>query len=340
MPLISIIIPVYRVEEYLRRSIDSVLNQSYQDIEIILVDDKSPDNSPQICDEYATRYPGVKVIHKECNAGLGMACNSGLEIAMGKYVAFCDSDDWIDQEMYQTMLDTAEQYQADAVYTGLKRVDDQGNVDEMKHPSDKIVAQNRDGIYSILMDMIASAPQDPIERHIAMSAKTVLYRRDLLEKNHIRFESERRIISEDLFFNIDVLTKATSVVVLPNRFYNYFYNTQSLSSTVRIDRFQKAKDMRELLLTRYSHDALPEDFILRVNRWFIGYHRSDTKSLCKAQKLSIFKKWHLLNEITKDPIWKEINYPVHLMRKDHRIFHLLTIFHCTTLLLIISMFRR
>ena len=126
-PKVSVIIPCYKVEKYLDRCVESVINQTLKDLEIILVDDESPDHVPEICDEWALKDARIKVIHKK-NGGLGMACNSGIEVATGKYVAFLDSDDWIDANMYQTMYDTAEKHQAQMVFTGLRRVDTNGNV--------------------------------------------------------------------------------------------------------------------------------------------------------------------------------------------------------------------
>ena len=104
---VSVIIPVYNVENYLERAVDSVLNQTLSDIEIILVDDGSPDQSPKICDNYARMYPGrIKVIHNQ-NEGLGFARNSGLKLAKGEYVAFIDSDDTLEPDMYESMYNTA-----------------------------------------------------------------------------------------------------------------------------------------------------------------------------------------------------------------------------------------
>ena len=93
-PLVTIVVPIYNVEKYLTRCVDSIINQTYQNLEIILVDDGSPDNCPRICDEYAKKDHRIKVIHK-INAGLGMARNTGIENATGKYICFFDSDDYI-----------------------------------------------------------------------------------------------------------------------------------------------------------------------------------------------------------------------------------------------------
>src|SRR5574344_1424030 len=105
-PKVSIIVPIYNVEKYLDRCMESLLNQTLKDIEIIMVDDGSPDNCPKMCDEYAKRDKRVKVIHKK-NGGLGYARNSGLDIATGEYVAFVDSDDYVDVNMYETLYNFA-----------------------------------------------------------------------------------------------------------------------------------------------------------------------------------------------------------------------------------------
>ena len=100
--LISVIVPIYKVERYLNKCLDSIVNQTYKELEIILVDDGSPDGCPKICDEWGLKDSRIKVIHK-ANAGLGLARNSGLEVATGEYVAFIDSDDFIDLNMMKRL---------------------------------------------------------------------------------------------------------------------------------------------------------------------------------------------------------------------------------------------
>jgi glycosyltransferase involved in cell wall biosynthesis len=112
VPKISVIIPVYKVEKYLRQCVDSVLAQTHSDLEVILVDDGSPDNCGAICDEYAEKDSRVKVIHKE-NGGQGSARNRGLDAATGEYIAFVDSDDWVDSDMYESLLKLLLEHDAD-----------------------------------------------------------------------------------------------------------------------------------------------------------------------------------------------------------------------------------
>ena len=197
-PKVSIIIPIYNVEKFLSRTMKSILDQTLHEIEIIMVDDESPDNCPALCNFYAQKYPNIKVIHKK-NEGLGMACNSGIEIATGDYIAFCDSDDYVDKEMYETMYTTAIKYNADAVFTGIKTVNQIGKVSPMNtYPSLQIIKQ-KNKIQQFTMNMIASEASNPIEREVAMSAKIVLYRKSMIEKYNIRFISERVLISECLY---------------------------------------------------------------------------------------------------------------------------------------------
>lgn len=124
--LISVIVPIYKVERYLNKCLDSIVNQTYKELEIILVDDGSPDGCPKICDEWGLKDSRIRVIHK-ANAGLGLARNSGLEVATGKYVAFIDSDDFIDLNMND---DSMKKGQAKCRYCLLwfVRYDEDGNV--------------------------------------------------------------------------------------------------------------------------------------------------------------------------------------------------------------------
>lgn len=120
MPILSIIVPIYKAEAYLAKCVDSLLSQSLPDLEIILVDDGSPDGSGAICDEYAAKHQNIRVIHKE-NEGQTATRKAGLRIATGKYVAFVDSDDWVDSDMFAPMVAKAEAAGADIVATGFMR---------------------------------------------------------------------------------------------------------------------------------------------------------------------------------------------------------------------------
>ena len=126
MPELSIIVPVYKVEKYLSKCIDSILAQTFTDFELILIDDGSPDRCGEICDEYAAKDSRIIVIHQQ-NKGVSTARNAGLKIAKGKYIGFVDSDDWIEQEMYEQMLQTVKHNSAEIVTCGMRDWDENGN---------------------------------------------------------------------------------------------------------------------------------------------------------------------------------------------------------------------
>ena len=318
VPDISIIVPVYKVEPYLDRCVRSLLAQTIKDMEIILVDDGSPDRCPELCDGYARVDSRIKVIHKR-NEGLGMACNSGLEAAAGKYIAFCDSDDWVAPEMYRTMVYSAEEYDAQMVFTGLRRVDEAGNVYPMAQASELRVYDTPEQVRGFGLGMIASAPGVAVERQVMMSAKVVLYRGDMIAGNRLRFNSEREIISEDLFFNLDCLRHARRVVELPKTFYNYFFNSLSLTQSYRADRFSKSMAMRGELLRRYGW--LGEELKTRADRMVAGYARTILRQLVGNKKLSWGQKRREFMAIAESPVWREIGetYPVNLMPLSHRL---------------------
>lgn len=316
-PKVSVVIPVYNVEQYLARCIESVRRQTLRDIEIILVDDGSPDSSPQMCDEYAVQDSRIKVIHKK-NAGLGMACNTGIEIANGEYIAFCDSDDWVEPEMYAQLLEAAERDGAEVVYSGIRRVDSDGRVSPMHSYSEHMVIYARRAREEFGLDMIANEASVRLERSNPMSAKIVLYNLDMLRRHDIRFPSERVLISEDLIFNLDCILAAKRIATVPGVYYNYFVNEKSLSHSVRTDRFEKAKELREALLKRYEDiEGIGE----RSDRMFIGYAREAKRQII-ALPISLTERLTLLKEICNDDIWREMkeDYPIRKMPIFNRLF--------------------
>lgn len=325
-PRVSVIVPVFKVEQYLHRCVESLRNQTLSDIEIILVDDGSPDRCPEMCDEYAHIDSRIKVVHKQ-NEGLGMACNSGMEVATGEFIAFVDSDDWIDPDMYETLVKTAVRYKADAVYSGLERNDGEKAIGFLPHPDSIEVFEKESNMLSLIKDMIASGPQVLLERRIQVSAKVVLYRKNIIDRNNIRFESERILISEDLLFNLDILTRAACAVVIPRYFYHYFVNLQSITNNTVRDKRNDFEKFHIHIQNRYSQIAGDRDFILRVDRLFIGYIRSYMDFIVNHTSLGFKDKIKRLKELCRSRNWDKIKsrYPVSLMPAKHKLILILTL---------------
>lgn len=331
-PKVSIIVPIYNVEKYLDRCMQSLLGQTLKDIEIIMVDDESPDSCPVMCDEYAAKDTRVKVIHKK-NGGLGMACNSGIETATGEYVAFCDSDDWVELDTYECMYATAVSTQADAVYTGIQTIDDADVVRPMNQPTRFEVMKDKKRILEFAMDMICSKAEDPVESHIAMSAKIVLYRCLLIEKNNLRFESERKLISEDLIWNLDILGHAATVTTMPETFYYYYNNFSSISKRVRLDRFGFFKTIREELVRRTSAMGFPQEVNERIDRMFLRYVRHDIGKVLLSDN-PLRERYMVAKYSMADSVTQEVlsTFPLSKLTRKQRLIMFLIKHKCVLLM--------
>ena len=239
-PLVSIIVPVYNVEKYICQCIDSILNQTYENLEVILVDDGSPDNCGKICDEYAQFDKRVRVIHKE-NGGLSSARNAGLDAAKGDYIAFIDSDDYIAADMFATMLDIAIKDNADMVKCGFKEFDDKSIITK-KVGFDKQEVLENDETGSALMDLYFGS----VLYKIACNA---IYVRDMAIK--VRFPEG--LVNEDNYSAGMYLFYAKRIVCINKEFYFYRNNQNGLSKTGR-----KKRLLDVAILTAKLHEDLIE----------------------------------------------------------------------------------
>lgn len=327
---VSVIVPVYNVEKYLDRCIQPLLHQTLQDIEIILVDDGSWDNCPFLCEEYARNDARVKVIHKK-NAGLGFARNSGLDIAVGEYVAYCDSDDYVTQDAYECLYNAAIQYDADVVYGSFYKETSPGIWKEQRKVSKEIIIEG-DDVKNYLLDMLACAPYVKEERKHDMSSCMSIYRRSLIEKNNIRFTSERVNASEDTIYNIDFLKQSYRIVQIPYTFYYYCLNSSSLSHTFLPEKLDRFVILRQQMIERLGAWDLNHE---RSNRFYIGYVRSFLicafNSNCKNIRCEI-------KTMINNPVWSEIKYeykPSYLPWHA-RIIYWLILRRCLILLVIVG----
>lgn len=257
MPKVSIIVPVYNVEKYLDRCLQSLLNQTLKDIEIILVDDQSPDNCPKMCEYYAKIDKRVKVIHKK-NGGLGFARNSGLEIATGEYVAFVDSDDFVDVGMYEKLYSIASINNSDIVFCGFNSFEN-GQIVGGKSEVNSLTTYKDKNCEGVLLGMVHNCGDKKSIVKYEMSVWHGIYNHQVLLDNEISFCSERIFISEDIIFHIDFIKHCQTISFIPDRFYYYCYNEESLTKTYRKERlgrhiilFKEIK--RRILANNYSFD--------------------------------------------------------------------------------------
>ena len=211
-PLISVIVPIYNVEDYLNRCVDSIINQTYKNLEIILVDDGSPDNCPKMCDDYAKKDSRIKVVHKE-NGGLSDARNAGMKVATGGYVSFIDSDDYVSLDFYEILLQTMIDNDSDIVECSVVKFYENEKFDEY---SDDLKVTNYETVDAL--DGLIS--ENPFKQHVW----------NKLYKSSVALDIPYAVgkLNEDEFWTYQVFGKAKKVTRINKTMYYYFQRNGSI----------------------------------------------------------------------------------------------------------------
>lgn len=332
--LVSIIVPVYNVEKYLNVCIESIVNQTYTNLEIILVDDGSKDKSGQLCEKWKSVDQRIQVIHKE-NAGLGFARNSGLDIATGDYVMYIDSDDYISKNMVQKLLDTAEITGSDTVFCGLVRVLADGRMIPMPAYYENKSFKGNEIIDDVLLEMVGSKPECSNDANLFMSVWHAIYSRKIIEKYSIRFPSERIVMCEDIMYHIDYLRRASCVTYIKDPLYYYRVNPKSLSQVYDESRFKRQKELSIEIKSSLSKFVNAEKIDLHENRRFLGGVRSQILAIAGSKENDKVKK---CKAIVKDDYLRTVlkDYPYNKNPLKHRIFNILIKNQCVYGLLILA----
>ncbi len=307
MPKVSVIIPIYKVEQYLRRCVDSVLCQTLEDIEIILVDDGSPDQCPQICEEYQMLDSRIRVTHKE-NGGLASARNAGMRIASGEYIFFVDSDDWIDPDGLQKLYQVAEEEEVDFVRYRMFRSSWPGlgeNAPCMLEAPREMPGgyYDQERIKKELFYRLIVTPQMTLGPIVGVCGG--LYRRRFLTDNDLRFYEEIKF-SEDLIFSARAVCAAKSLYYIEEAcVYHYFYNPNSISHSFKKDRWDSCKASIRLFEKDFK-DSKIYDFSdqLCIFRWFCIF-----LSLNERQKIGSIERVDYCKEILSDPLTRTTKIP-------------------------------
>ncbi len=227
MDKISVIVPVYNKEKYLNQCIQSILTQTYKNIELILVDDGSTDKSGDICDEWAKNDARVVVIHQK-NGGVSKARNVGLEKAAGNWVSFIDSDDWLSDSLYSDAMQAIEKWEPDLIEFGYVFTSKEGGVLRgSMHCLPKMQPIDRKTIYEdIISRMVHIKPMD--DAYLPTWIWNKLYKTDIIRENGIRFDPSIHLW-EDGIFTVEYMQYVNSLVCLDGNYYNYRDTPGSLS---------------------------------------------------------------------------------------------------------------
>lgn len=243
-PLISVIVPIYKVEKYLDKCIDSIVSQTHKELEIILVDDGSPDSCPEICDKWAKKDSRIIVIHKE-NGGVSSARNAGLDIAKGEYIAFVDADDYLDLDMYEIMLYELIKYNADAARCAIVRESESGKKENWGDDNAQAVVVEQKQLLADIGEAVGILPVSPDNK---------LFKRSVI--GDIRFDTRFKY-AEDTLFNFMVARNISSIVYHDLPRYHYANNPDSAAHK-EFDENRFAEHMvMDIIFSLADEETLP-----------------------------------------------------------------------------------
>ncbi len=304
-PVVSVIIPVYNKEKYLNSCLESVVGQTLQDIEILLINDGSVDGSAQICDEWAKKDIRIRVIHKQ-NEGAGCTRNKGLELAKGKYVSFVDADDYIDTRLYEIAIQKMEQ--ADVCYFGRNIVSNGKVLEHSVELDEQQVYQGEQIRKDFINFFLGNLPSNEYERHfVTGSVCCALFNREFLKRNQITFPDKQIKYSEDLFLNLELCRYAQKIIVIPDMLYFNNVMRDSKSRKYAKDRFTVYKLIYEKLLEYLPICADEEDAMERIRFRHALYTCKCVKAEVRYRKTNgFFAAYKNIRAICRDELTRSV----------------------------------
>lgn len=267
--LVSVIIPVYNTSKYLDKCLDSVVKQTYQELQIILVDDGSTDCSPQMCDEWAAKDSRIEVIHKQ-NEGLGYTRNAGLAVVRGEFVSFLDSDDTIELNTIEVCVDVLQNNHADACFYPRKSFDKEGNYTVCPNVPSKLQFYGEEVKNEFSKIYWGIHPLENADPFLHSSVCRGMFLRKTIEDNSLRFQSERVCLCEDVVFGLEFCKYAKKIIIIPQYFYNYTYNETSLTKSYRPQRLEQAKNLYRIMENQLENYKGVSDALCRCQHRYIG----------------------------------------------------------------------
>lgn len=301
---ISIIIPIYNSEKYLRSAVESVTQQSYKDIEIILINDGSTDKSLNICQEYSKIDSRIILINKK-NEGVSATRNRGIEVATGEFIMFLDADDWIEKEACEILLNKIINSNADIVFCNHIMEFEHNNKKVSMNISDQII-NNKDIKEKIILPLIEE--EDMKSEHLRAAFRGPwgkLFKKSIIDDNNIRFK-EDLIIGEDFMFNLEYLKYSNNVIVDERYLYHYRLNNGSALNKYRGDFWIIYKKIL-INLENYLEESLGDmDYSKRLNKLKLKYLLICIKNEANPlNKKSLKKRKEYIKNICEDSIIKD-----------------------------------
>lgn len=253
--LISVIVPIYNIEKYIDRCVESVVNQTYKNLEIILVDDGSTDNSSSVCDDWAKRDSRIKVIHKK-NGGLSDARNFGLDNAKGDYIAFVDGDDFIDINMYDSMLNYLKKYNCDICICGINKIENGREFitrPYMYSNNEFTILNNENALVELLND------------RLDVSSCNKLYKKEII--NDLRFPYG--ITNEDFALMYKFFYRSNQIIIINENYYKYIQRQGSITTT-KFNERQFDKYYNCIQMMDFIEENIPN--LINEAKYYLWYH--------------------------------------------------------------------
>lgn len=301
--LFSVIMPVYNVERHLEKALESVLAQTFNDFEIILVDDASPDGCPAVCEKYARQYDNIRCVHHEKNMGLSAARNTGLSYVGGEYVTFMDSDDYIDSNLFERVKASLDENPADCVVFGVReeyfnKDDKLSKVYELKYGSEERISSE---------EQVRRTVIKLEEKTFLGYAWNKFYKTDCILKNKLTFEKVTLI--EDITFNIDFFKDINSINILNIAPYHYMKRVDgSLTNKFVKDYYPLHRRRVEMLLEVYHDwDMCTEEIKVTLANIFARYIFSALQRNCdRRSEMDARARREFLKSVFQEETFKEL----------------------------------
>lgn len=302
-PKISIIMPLYNAEKYVNMAIRSVLEQTYANWELVIVDDKSTDKSSELCEEWAKKDTRIRVIHLQKNQGAGHARNIGMEQAKGDYITFLDADDAIEKDLYEKVLEASNGKMLDIYVWGV--------TEQYYNRDNQVVMENK----LFLPSQLCESVDELRKQVICLEDKTLfgyqwnhLYKREILQENKIQFE--KVVLYEDYFFNMKVIQYARSLCIVEKTGYYYAKRmNQSITNKYVADYFSLSKRRVSEMLQAYKQWNLLDDKVKEScgNRYLRYISSAFMRNNDKLAHMSLRNQIEWIQKIFCDPLYLEIS---------------------------------
>lgn len=311
MEKISVIVPIYNAEKYLHQCIQSILNQTYTNIELILVNDGSKDSSEEICRFYEEIDHRVKFI-TQVNSGVSAARNKGIEHASGKYIGFVDSDDWLHPKMYEILYMNIKEYQADLAMCNYTRISNEGVRKDALEFDNYGFLEKKQMYETVIYPMIGSSMEELSAAPVMGSNCRCLYMANVIKNYHIKFK--KITIAEDMLFHLTYMLKIQNVYVEKEVLYYYRYNNQSATLNYIPNLWKtlttQLNEVEQLLEEHQTYDLQCRERMVATKFYFIcwciknEFHSKNRKSY--RQKVKTINQYKSTSESKGVFTWKNI----------------------------------